>query len=72
MIEKILLIYFIYFIMIFIGYPVLCLSVEGIEGLKDAFDMLTSKYYYLKVALPILIIVTFCIIILFFIKYIIC
>ena len=72
MIEKILLIYFIYFILIFIVYPVICLLYAGIEGLKDAFDMLTSKYYYLKVALPILIIVTFCIIISFLIKCIIC
>lgn len=71
MIEKILLIYFIYFILIFIGYPVLCLSVAGIEGLKDAFDMLTSKYYYLKVALPILIIVTFLIIISVLIRFIV-
>ena len=69
MIEKILLIYFIYLIVIFIGYPVLCLSVAGIEGLKDAFDMLTHKYYYLKVALPVLIIVTFCIIISVFTNY---
>ena len=67
MAEKILLIYLNYLIIIFIGYPVLCLSVAGIEGLKDAWDMLTHKYYYLKVALPILILVTFCIVISFLI-----
>ena len=53
-------------------YPfVFCPLVAGIEGLKDGWDMITHKDYYLKALLPTFCIVNFTVIIGIFIKLLI-
>ena len=58
-----------FIIICFLIYPfVFCPLVAGIEGLKDGFDLITDKNYYLKAVIPSFIIVNFIIIISVFIK----
>ena len=53
-------------------YPfVFCPLVAGIEGLKDGFDLIKDKDYYLKALTPTFIIVNFIVIIGIFIKLLI-
>ena len=75
MIEKILeivlLVYFTFFIVAFTIPLIIGLSIDGIEGLKDMFDMLKDKDYYLNVVKPVFIFVSYAIIIAFLIVFLI-
>lgn len=72
MIEAFLHFNLLLLIVCLIIYPfIFCFSVAGIEGLKDGFNMITHKDYYLKAVLPTFIIVNFTVIITVFIKLLI-
>lgn len=63
MIEKILdvalWVYTVYIIVIFTAPPIIGIAVNGIEGLKDMLNMIKDKDYYIHVAIPVIILVTF-------------
>ena len=67
--DVVLLVYLTTFIVIFTFPPIIGMAVNGIEGLKDMWDMIKDKDYYIHVVKPVFIMITFMMIVGFLIGF---